>query len=588
MHAQMNARVPAGGVHFGPGDSSDGRHPTSSFFLHSRHPLSTSGLGSASELSANPANNPQSNYRPLSTQEPLRGYVAIPSENRIFQPYAFASAPSLNRHHTLASTNLQPRVQHETSSNLIANKRQQAAWLAPISTSLQRSGPQHPSSAPSTLPEQRRKNPAKIKSVDSHADIHSAACILSNASLKRKHVSSVPAIFQYTDASFSRPLAPLRSHSTTRMEIRTEVSKPAPTMLYTPATSPKLPRLHILPVSTSATSTSSYTPLVSTPATPTLPSQPCTVARSSKDTLRRRESVSLLSSAPPLMYSPPPQTATVSAQTASAQTASAQTASAQTASDPKALFRAMLSHETRRRRLSVVQYLSTAYDPCELLDCDSDCSDVEHDDISSLPTPREESLPFPAATCWPGPPPLLPSQPLHCHPAPPRAESADSSSYPASSSSSNTSSVINTSSDPSPAGVAPPPPSILALPPHIDLLHLHSDTSNAPPILWQKGGPLSLDASTPDFHQLTPEEATLCRTLRLYPSQYVTIKRTVLAGTYTRAAFKKKEMRAWFPIDVNKINKIHDWFLALGWIPRAEEEWAGRREWLLAQMRGEE
>ena len=65
---------------------------------------------------------------------------------------------------------------------------------------------------------------------------------------------------------------------------------------------------------------------------------------------------------------------------------------------------------------------------------------------------------------------------------------------------------------------------------------------------------------TPSINLLTPEEATLAATLRLYPAQYMQIKRTVLGATYTRPPFRKKEMRSWFPIDVNKINKLYDWY----------------------------
>ncbi|KAJ1540281.1 Transcriptional adapter ada2 [Cladochytrium tenue] len=102
------------------------------------------------------------------------------------------------------------------------------------------------------------------------------------------------------------------------------------------------------------------------------------------------------------------------------------------------------------------------------------------------------------------------------------------------------------------------------------------DTSAAQSITWSKGGPMNFPADTPMLDCLTKEETILCRTLRLFPSQYLKIKETVIGATFTRSPFRKKEVRMWFPIDVNKINKLYDWFLHLGWIPDTDEEWVRR------------
>ncbi|KAJ3189082.1 hypothetical protein HK101_008937 [Irineochytrium annulatum] len=120
---------------------------------------------------------------------------------------------------------------------------------------------------------------------------------------------------------------------------------------------------------------------------------------------------------------------------------------------------------------------------------------------------------------------------------------------------------------------------IPTLPAEVDM-GLYRDTSKAQVVQWPKGGPMTFSPDTPMLPLLTREEATLCRTLRLLPEQYLKIKDAVIGGTYTCRPFKKKEVRRWFPIDVNKINKLYDWFLDLGWIPVEDSEWEARREWL--------
>ncbi|KAJ3401794.1 Transcriptional adapter ada2 [Chytriomyces hyalinus] len=120
------------------------------------------------------------------------------------------------------------------------------------------------------------------------------------------------------------------------------------------------------------------------------------------------------------------------------------------------------------------------------------------------------------------------------------------------------------------------------LPLQVDM-SLYKETKNATMVSWMKGGPLTFGTDTKCLDMLTAEEVLVCRTLRLYPEQYIHIKHSVIAGTYTRPPFKKKELRKWFPIDVNKLNKLYDWFLELSWIPRCESEWRQRNQSLTVE-----
>ncbi|KAJ3113654.1 Transcriptional adapter ada2 [Phlyctochytrium bullatum] len=122
-------------------------------------------------------------------------------------------------------------------------------------------------------------------------------------------------------------------------------------------------------------------------------------------------------------------------------------------------------------------------------------------------------------------------------------------------------------------------------PSEVDVPTMFSDTKGAPTITWPKGGPMTFTPDTPMLEKLTKEEKVLCRTLRLMPEMYLGIKEVVLGATFTKGVFKKKDVRRWFPIDVNKINKLYDWFLDLDWIPQKDEEWDRRREWLSQQKK---
>ncbi|KAJ3307782.1 hypothetical protein HDU76_004370 [Blyttiomyces sp. JEL0837] len=93
----------------------------------------------------------------------------------------------------------------------------------------------------------------------------------------------------------------------------------------------------------------------------------------------------------------------------------------------------------------------------------------------------------------------------------------------------------------------------------------YRDTSQAPPVTWSKGGPMAFGPGTHMLDQLSKEEVNLCKTLRLFPQQYIQIKETVVAASYTHPPFRKKEVRR---------------FLDLNWVPQTDEEWDRRREWL--------
>ncbi|KAJ3406826.1 hypothetical protein HDV05_005824 [Chytridiales sp. JEL 0842] len=135
------------------------------------------------------------------------------------------------------------------------------------------------------------------------------------------------------------------------------------------------------------------------------------------------------------------------------------------------------------------------------------------------------------------------------------------------------------------------PKSILSkkpsLPPQVDM-SVYRNTTDAPLLTWPKGGPMTFNPDTPRMDDVTKEELVLCKTLRLFPAQYIQIKEAVIGATYTHPPFRKKELRMWFPIDVNKLNKLYDWFLALGWIPEADEGWEERAGWLRRKVAEEE
>ena len=62
-----------------------------------------------------------------------------------------------------------------------------------------------------------------------------------------------------------------------------------------------------------------------------------------------------------------------------------------------------------------------------------------------------------------------------------------------------------------------------------------------------------INPNMPEFDDLTPEEVKTCANLRILPSQYLEIKRTLLTAVNVYGPFKKREAQTWFRIDVNKV-----------------------------------
>ncbi|KAJ3281659.1 hypothetical protein HDU79_010586 [Rhizoclosmatium sp. JEL0117] len=279
--------------------------------------------------------------------------------------------------------------------------------------------------------------------------------------------------------------------------------------------------------------------------------------------------------------------------------------------DPKVLFRAMVSDEAKRRRLSIEEYLSPV-----LTHSSFDSDDDDEDDDESLSNSEVEvggeSFKF-RALRLPGPALNLTLYSCSVDPLQfnnniynnynqvtrrfststvpsasaslslvattkrsqrPRAESLDSSTTPPSATTTKPTHIqeysttkyhhpIQQVSPPLAPTTATPPVQVRReklppIPKEIDF-SLYKDTSSAQPVSWAKGGPLTFSPDTPCLDSLSTQETLLCRTLRLFPAQYIQIKQAVIAGTYTRPVFKKKELRQWFPIDVNKVNKLYDW-----------------------------
>ncbi|THH29262.1 hypothetical protein EUX98_g4930 [Antrodiella citrinella] len=78
--------------------------------------------------------------------------------------------------------------------------------------------------------------------------------------------------------------------------------------------------------------------------------------------------------------------------------------------------------------------------------------------------------------------------------------------------------------------------------------------------------PLNL-ANSPSLHLLTPEEQTLCSTLRILPKPYLVIKET-LVREYARRGGKlrRREARDLVKIDVNKTSRVWDFLVQAGFM----------------------
>ncbi|KAJ3300637.1 Transcriptional adapter ada2 [Blyttiomyces sp. JEL0837] len=87
-----------------------------------------------------------------------------------------------------------------------------------------------------------------------------------------------------------------------------------------------------------------------------------------------------------------------------------------------------------------------------------------------------------------------------------------------------------------------------------------------------KRAPQSIPPNTENFDKLTPQEVAVCETLCLEPTAYLRVKDTILKGRFHLTSFTKRAAQGWCCIDVNKVGKIFDWYLSMGWIIDTCEE----------------
>ena len=67
---------------------------------------------------------------------------------------------------------------------------------------------------------------------------------------------------------------------------------------------------------------------------------------------------------------------------------------------------------------------------------------------------------------------------------------------------------------------------------------------------------LAIHPTAEGYGLLTREEVVTCEILRIFPTQYLHIKKTLLNAVATYGPFKKREAQTWFRIDVNKVPKL--------------------------------
>ena len=73
-----------------------------------------------------------------------------------------------------------------------------------------------------------------------------------------------------------------------------------------------------------------------------------------------------------------------------------------------------------------------------------------------------------------------------------------------------------------------------------------------------------------DLQLLSPEEIQLCNVCHLKPKAYLVLKQELLKEAMKQGgALKRKDVRAMCKIDVNKANRLHDFFVYAGWISKA-------------------
>jgi transcriptional adapter 2-alpha len=83
--------------------------------------------------------------------------------------------------------------------------------------------------------------------------------------------------------------------------------------------------------------------------------------------------------------------------------------------------------------------------------------------------------------------------------------------------------------------------------------------------------PLALSQdNAPDLHLLTPEEAELCKVVRLQPKPYLMIKEQILKEALKgNGTLKKKQAREICRLDTQKGGRIFEFFINSGWIGKA-------------------
>ncbi|KAF8464001.1 hypothetical protein BDZ91DRAFT_772394 [Kalaharituber pfeilii] len=94
---------------------------------------------------------------------------------------------------------------------------------------------------------------------------------------------------------------------------------------------------------------------------------------------------------------------------------------------------------------------------------------------------------------------------------------------------------------------------------------------------WRPWQPLPLTAE--NVHLLSPAEQQLCINLRIKPKPYLTIKEQLIKEALKQGGVLKKRAArelcyryrlTWRYIDVNKVSRIHDFFIHSGWIVMLE------------------
>ncbi len=81
--------------------------------------------------------------------------------------------------------------------------------------------------------------------------------------------------------------------------------------------------------------------------------------------------------------------------------------------------------------------------------------------------------------------------------------------------------------------------------------------------------PLGQD-NAPDLHLLTPEEAELCKVVRLQPKPYLMIKEQIIKEAMkANGTLKKKQAKEICRLDSQKGGRIFEFFINAGWIGKA-------------------